>query len=38
MTKKTLEKAIRQAKVPVVNYIMDGDGGLDQLEKDLQLM
>lgn len=38
MTKKTLEKAIRQAKVPVVTYIMAGDGGLDQLEKDLQLL
>lgn len=38
MNKKTLEKAIRQAKVPVVTYIMAGDGGLDQLEKDLQLL
>ena len=33
MNKKTLEKAIRQAKVPVVTYIMAGVLLMDQLFK-----
>ncbi|MGX7418713.1 tryptophan synthase subunit alpha [Carnobacterium gallinarum] len=36
--KTTLEKAIRQAPIPVVPYIMAGDGGLATLESTLHLL